>query len=184
MSNDSMSTDPKRVAEAKRLAGSVVAAPRVEYNPKAIFRAAYERWVDPKYASHSFEECWAKFGENDINSLPVVGALTEVEYAQYADSVAMHFASRDLLAKSEDLGARAEATKQVALYSLDDRLGLKSNSVGHTITDLQAGVLRRDVARNEREEHEESCDGSGAMIPIPEGIARLLSEMISGAKKR
>jgi len=182
MSNDSMSTDPKRVAEAKRLAGSVVAVPRVDYNPKAIFRAAYERWVDPKYASHSFDECWAKFGENDISILPVVGALTEVEYTQYAESVVLHFVSRDLLAKSEEFGSRAEATKQVALYSLDDRLGLRIKNVGHTITDLQAGVLRRDAARNDREDGDDS--EGGVMIPMPENIAKLLSELMSSAKKR
>lgn len=146
--DDTISKDPKRIAEAKRMAADenkkqAVAAslPKLPFDPKAVAREEFERNMDPRFFTDRFEEVWGSLEKAGLqcSDSEIITPLTEMEFR---DNVASYYASLTaafLRTQVEKQDERAATLGKAAQLRINDRV--KWDGTG--MMDLAHGVLRK-----------------------------------------
>lgn len=203
--SDTMSNDPRRKAEAQRLAAEAVIPktetapvqaaplPTLSYDPIALAREAWNKEVDPKYASKTFEEIWQSL--NDLNEEQrrgaVVGAFTEEEFKQVVTSMMTSVQAFFLHHASESANERANARRTLVNHDTNTRLNVPGSTT--CCLDVHNGVLRIETAPSTPTQrkcflHPEGCPDDGPTMEaiavpmggagVPAGVIQALMEAI------
>jgi hypothetical protein len=142
MTDDTISTDPKMHAAARKAAAES-SAPKPPYDPKAIAREEFERVIDRRYNDKGFDDLWTtitKVHEALGASEDTLGVMTEAEYRQFVASL-FHGANAIMLEKTAAaLKERSSVLYKAASYSIRDRLEIDEKSQG--FPDMLRGLYR------------------------------------------
>jgi hypothetical protein len=175
--NDSISTDPRLLAEARNAshAKPQPSLPKVDFDPRAIMRDAFDRIVDKRYFPSTFESVWKTVVNNarqPDQQTPVIGAFTEDEFRQIAESYAYHLHGMALNSASQNARDRSDTLKKATLYKTEDRYDATARN---TSIDLAHGVLREGIVESEMQ---------GIAIPVPQELADMLGSLLGGLAKK
>jgi hypothetical protein len=144
--NDTISTDPRMQAEARK-AATEATLPRLPYDPKAVAREEFERVVDKKYCDQTFEQVWEvlTFAHEKVSpDSPILGAMTEAEYRQFAASLFHHTNAIYMEKTVLSLKERSSVLYKAAMYSVRDRLKLDGKTIG--APDMKNGMFQTHEA--------------------------------------
>ena len=140
--DDTISTDPKMQAEARRAAAES-AAPKPPYDPKAIAREEYERVSDRRYDTRSFEDLWTVISKShDLlhGGDATLGVLTEAEFRQFAASLCYGANALMLERAAAAQKERSAVLYKAASYAARDRLAIEEKVGG--CPDMLRGLYR------------------------------------------
>jgi hypothetical protein len=167
MPNDTLSTDPKMKEEARH-AASEASNPKPPFDPRVIALEEFDRIIDKRYQSRSFEEVWDLVDTELANrsaTLEVLGVFSEAEYRQVTASFFYAVQSMFLIRASEGAKERGEIIHKAALYAAHDRLKIKGIPVQSILADLIRGLVRAEKATPVSKEkcliHPHGCPAEG-----------------------
>lgn len=141
-SDDTISTSPEMHAEARRAAAESN-FPKAAYDTKKVAKEEFDRIVDARYASKTFEEIWASLVA-PVQKVPSMdqffGVLTEAEYRQTISGIWHTLQAFFLTSRSQEEEERGGIIGKAVMYAVQDRLNLKGK--GDLMPDVLHGIIR------------------------------------------
>lgn len=169
--NDSISRDPKLIAEA-RAAANAQPAPALPFDPKTVFCDEFLKHSDKRFPE-SPEEAWSVITEEDghVGTLPILSALTEREFRELIRSFT-HL-SNALAAKkvSESELKRHSAVRELVMQDILARTGKDDCARTHITT----GTLRAHDCGHPQ--HSKGGNPAGAPSIVGINVGELLSKL-------
>lgn len=186
---DDMSSSRDARAEAARIALELheareskvlkCAAPRPDYDPKALAREVYDRTIDSRVYRFDFEFLWTKIRQDleaQTKRVRLGRALVALTREEFIDSVTASVEGANALsylAEVEYRKQRAEMYLNRAMLSVQERVADKQFWV-----DLESGVVRVDLGNGQPVEDKALVRMGG---DVPEDVKELL-DMIRAMK--
>lgn len=163
--NDTMSKDPRAIAEAIATANRKP-SPALPYNTKAIYFEEWRRVVEPPFDRGGPEESWkiAVADEAKNATLEATATFTEADFRSLCRSHAHAWYAQQLSNLLNEQMRLAKAQRDVATYTVQRQSGGESQ------------CLRFDIANGCVRKH---CDGAGDdQGSIVDALKRLLGVAI------
>jgi len=142
--DDTISTDPKRLAEAMKIAQEAPPPPppKLTYSALQILREAWDRIIDPKYVIRPYEvmlrEAQAQLGTGEV-----LGALTEAECRDFAEALMWRGQAQHLQKAAEEARQKCEILQNAAILKLCAKRDKDPKTNYDEVVDLTSGYIRR-----------------------------------------